>query len=581
MENIDKIIIEKANNWLSGDFDQQTKNEIKSLMDKDPQGLIDAFYKDLEFGTGGLRGIMGAGTNRMNKYTVGMSTQGLANYLKTVFSDQKKISVAIAFDSRNNSDFFAKTAANVLTGNGINVFLFDELRPTPELSFTIRYLKCQAGIVITASHNPKEYNGYKVYWDDGSQLVPPHDKNVIAEVKKIKDIHEVNFEGNDELLNIIGKAIDQKYIEAVLGLSLSKDLIDKHQALKIVYTPIHGTGYKLVPDSLKAFGFKNVHVLEEQKTPDGNFPTVVSPNPEEPAALKLALKKAIEINADLVLGTDPDTDRVGIAIKNFRNEFELINGNQTAAILIYYLLNRWKEHGKLKGREYIIKTIVTSDLLKVMAEKNNVECHETLTGFKWIADKMREIGNAKTFIGGGEESFGYLAGDFVRDKDAVISCCLLSEALAYAKEKNKNLYELLVDIYKEYGFYKERLLYIVKKGKQGSEAIQKMMETFREKGLPTIDGAKVIIRKDYLTATETNLLDNSKKTIPIPKSNVLQFIMDDQTVISMRPSGTEPKIKFYFSVRTELKEKSDFEEKNAWLERKIDKIIKQMHLDEY
>jgi len=574
--SIDPKILERAKVWLEGNYDEETKKIVQELIDTDPDGLTDAFYKNLEFGTGGLRGVMGAGTNRMNKYTVGMSTQGFVNYLKKMFPGKDLVKVAIAYDSRNNNTFFANTAADVLSANGIMVYLFDDLRPTPELSFAIRYLKCQAGIMITASHNPPEYNGYKAYWEDGGQLLNPHDKNVIDEVNKIKSIDDVNFNRNEDLIEIIGEKIDKEYIARIKELSLSPEIIRKQQDLKIVYTPIHGTGVKLVPEALKAFGFKNIYNVPEQDLVDGNFPTVKSPNPEEPAALNMAIEKAKEVNANLVMASDPDGDRVGIAVRNDKNEFVLLNGNQTATILIYYLLKKWKENGKITGKEYIIKTIVTSEILKDIAVKNGVEYFDTLTGFKYIAEILRLLEGKKTFIGGGEESYGYLVGDFVRDKDAVISCAFIAETAAWAAEQGKTLYELLPEIYLEFGFYKERLLSVVRKGKEGEEDIKSMMEKYRKNPPKTINNSELVIIKDYLLSKEFDLITHSEKPIDLHKSNVLQFFLKDGTKISVRPSGTEPKIKFYFSVKENLPDKSKFEETNTLLEKKLDDIIQDL-----
>ncbi len=573
---INPKILERAKVWLKGNYDEETKKKVQELIDSDPDGLTDAFYKALEFGTGGLRGVMGAGTNRMNKYTVGMATQGFANYLKKMFPGKKPVKVAIAYDSRNNNTFFANTAADVFSANGFKVYLFDDLRPTPELSFAIRYLKCQAGIVVTASHNPPEYNGYKAYWEDGGQLISPHDKNVIAEVNKIKSIDDVNFTRNEDLIEIIGNKIDKEYIARIKELSLSPEIIKKQQDLKIVYTPIHGTGVRLIPEALKAFGFKNVYNVPEQDIVDGNFPTVKSPNPEEPAALNMAIEKAKEVNASLVMASDPDGDRVGIAVRNDKNEFVLLNGNQTATILIYYLLKKWKENGKITGKEYIIKTIVTSEILKDIAVKNGVEYFDTLTGFKYIAEILRLLEGKKTFIGGGEESYGYLVGDFVRDKDAVISCAFIAEAAAWAADQGKTLYELLPEIYLEFGFYKERLLSVVRKGKKGEEEIKSMMEKYRKNPPKTINNSELVIIKDYLLSKEFDLITHSEKPIDLPKSNVLQFFLKDGTKISVRPSGTEPKIKFYFSVKENLPDKSKFEETDTLLEKKLDDIIQDL-----
>lgn len=576
--DISKEIIQKANEWLNGNYDEATKQDLKKMLENDHPRLIESFYKNLEFGTGGLRGIMGTGSNRMNKYTVGKATQGLANYLKKMFPDDKEIKAAIAYDCRNNNTFFANITADIFSANGIKVYLFDELRPTPELSFAIRQLKCNCGVMITASHNPKEYNGYKAYWDDGAQLIAPHDHNVIAEVNKINNIDDVKFKGNPDLIEIIGKDIDKIYLQKIKELSLSQDIIKKQKNLKIVYTPLHGTGLRLVPESLKNFGFTNINIVEEQAHADGNFPTVVSPNPEESEALTLALKKAKEIDADIVMATDPDADRVGTAIKDNHNNFVLLNGNQTASLLIYYLIKKWKENNKLKGKEYIVKTIVTTELLKDIALKNNVECFDVLTGFKFIADIIKKQEGKKVFIGGGEESYGYLMGEFVRDKDAVISCSMIAELTAWAKENNLNLFDLLIDIYCEYGFYKEKLISIVKKGKSGTEEIQKMMSDFRKTPPEIINNSKLICIKDYLISQEKNLLTANIKTIDLPKSNVLQFFLEDGSKITVRPSGTEPKIKFYFGVFEELNSKNDFEKTDKILEEKLKSIIKDLKI---
>ena len=575
---VEKNIIDRARSWLQRNYDKETKEQVAHLIEKDPASLIDAFYKDLEFGTGGLRGIMGVGTNRMNKYTVGMATQGLANYLKKEFAGKNQIKAAIAYDNRNNSTFFAQVSANVLSANGIKVFLFDELRPTPELSFAIRYLNCQTGIVITASHNPKEYNGYKVYWEDGAQLIEPHDKNVIREVRNIQSVDEVKFDRNDELIEQVGKKIDNEYLKKVQGLSLSPDIIAKQNDLRIVYTPIHGTGVLLIPQALKSFGFTNIFNVPEQNIVSGDFPTVKSPNPEEPAALEMAIKKAGEVDAELVMATDPDADRVGIAVRDLHNKFVLLNGNQTAALLIYYLLTKWKNSKKFRGNEFIVKTIVTSELLKEIALSYQVEIFDVLTGFKYIADLINKLEGEKTFIGGGEESYGYLVDDFVRDKDAVISCCMVAEIAAWAKDQGKSLYTLLIEIYLKYGFYKESLISVVKKGKSGAEEIQRMMEGYRYNPLLLINNSPVIRIKDFLLQKEKNLKEESEKPIELPKSNVIQFYLEDGSKITVRPSGTEPKIKFYFSVKGELKRKEDFENKNALLDHQIIKIIESLGL---
>jgi phosphoglucomutase len=569
---------QKAKNWLESDIDLKSKNEIENLLEGDDSELIESFYKNLEFGTGGLRGIMGVGTNRMNTYTVGMATQGLSNYLIQQFPNNSKIKVAIAFDSRNNSKYFAEKTASVFSANGIQVFLFNDLRPTPELSFAIRELKCQSGIVITASHNPKEYNGYKVYWEDGGQIINPHDKNIIKEVRKINNIKDIKFDDELKNVQIIGEEIDNKYIKELTKLSLNPKSNQKQKDLKIVYTPIHGTGVDLVPKALKAFGFENVHIVDEQKEPDGNFPTVKSPNPEEPAALALALKKAEEIDADIVMATDPDADRVGIAVKDNNNKFVLLNGNQAAILLIDYLISQWKETGKLKGKEYIVKTIVTTELLKEIADKYKVECFDVLTGFKYIAEIINKNYGKKKFIGGGEESYGYLAGEFVRDKDAVMSCSLLAEAAAFSKNQNISLYNKLINIYTEYGLYREKLVSVVKKGKTGSEEIQKMMDAFRNNPPNSINNSNVMLIHDFEKQKTFDQISHLRYDINLPKSNVLQFILQDGSKISIRPSGTEPKIKFYFSVNNELNKPEDFENRNLLLDQKIDLIIKSLNL---
>ena len=578
MANTEQYIIDRAKKWLEGKYDEDTKHKVKALIEADSTELTDAFYRDLEFGTGGLRGIMGVGTNRMNKYTVGAATQGLANYLKKMFADRDEISMAIAYDSRNNNTFFAGITADVMSANGIRVYVFEELRPTPELSFAIRHLKCQAGVVITASHNPPEYNGYKAYWEDGGQLISPHDKNVIEEVNKIKRVDEVNFERNPNLVTMIGKEIDKVYLENIKSLSLSGDIIQRQESMKIVYTPIHGTGVQLVPSGLKAFGFKNVFNVPEQDVSDGNFPTVKSPNPEEPAALNMAIEKAKEIGANIVMATDPDADRVGIAVRDSANEFVLLNGNQTATLLLYYLLKKWKEAGKINGNQYIVKTIVTSEILKDMALKNGVESFDTLTGFKYIAEKLRLLEGKKQFIGGGEESYGYLVGDFVRDKDAVISCCMIAETAAWAADQGKTLYELLPVIYKEIGFYLEKLISVTKKGKQGAEEIQAMMDGYRSAPPATINGSKLVEIRDYQLQVQKDMKAGTSSKIELPKSNVLQFFLEDGSKISVRPSGTEPKIKFYFSVKGELMDVGDFKNAEKELSDKIDKIIDDMKL---
>ena len=573
MKSISPEIIERARVWLSDKYDAETRKQVQELIDNNPDELLESFYKNLEFGTGGLRGIMGIGTNRMNTYTVAMATQGFANYIKLMFPNIEQPQIAIAYDCRNNSPEFAKTAAEVMSANGIKVFIFNSLRPTPELSFAIRELKCQAGIVITASHNPKEYNGYKAYWEDGGQLVSPHDKNVIGEVEKITDFSMVNFNANNDLIEYLDEKFDEIYINKILDLSLSPETIEKQQDLVFVYTPIHGTGGQIIPKLFSKAGFKNVHCVEEQMIVDGNFPTVVSPNPEEKAALTLAIEKAKKVNADVVLATDPDADRVGIAVKDENGEFVLLNGNQTAALLTYYLLTRWNELGKLSGKEYIVKTIVTTELLFDMANKYNVEKFDVLTGFKFIADKI--LNNPEmTFIGGGEESYGFLIGDFVRDKDANSACFMIAEIAAWAAEQNKTLYQILKEIYKEFGFYKEGLLSLTKKGISGSEEIKNMMYRFRNETPKEILGSKIIEIKDYKTSICKDVISGTETIIDLPKSDVLQFFTEDGTKISIRPSGTEPKIKFYFGIKAKLNDIADFEVVDSELNNKINSLIK-------
>jgi phosphoglucomutase len=568
-------IKEKAKQWLSGNFDAATRQEVENLLKEgNEKELTEAFYRDLEFGTGGLRGIMGVGTNRMNIYTVGMATQGLSNYMRLNFPDIELPKVAIAHDSRNNSRLFAKTCANIFSANGFYVYLFDSLRPTPELSFAIRYLKCQGGVVITASHNPKEYNGFKAYWNDGGQLIAPHDTNVIDEVRKITSPAQVRFQPERENIEIIGEDFDEIYIDKVKSLSLSPDAVKKNKDIKIVYTPIHGTGVYLVPKVLKKFGFANIINVPEQDIPDGNFPTVKSPNPENAEALKMAIEKAIETGADLVMATDPDADRVGIAVRDKSNKFILLNGNQTGALLIYYLILRWHQSGKIKGNEYIVKTIVTSDLLSDIAKKYEVENFDVLTGFKFIADIIKQNEGKKLFIGGGEESYGYLAGEFVRDKDAVMACALIAEMAAWAKEQDKSMFDILTDIYLEFGFYKEKLMNLEKHGKEGAEEIARMMNDFRENPPTEINNSKVKCIKDYKKCLSFDMENNKTDKIELPNSDVLQFILKDGTKISVRPSGTEPKIKFYVSTKGELLSAIEFENMNKELDNKVDKILK-------
>jgi phosphoglucomutase len=574
---MDQAIIKKAESWLTDNYDQATQKEVQRLLTLQNEELIDAFYTDLEFGTGGLRGIMGVGSNRMNKYTVGMATQGLANYLKNKFKN-KPISVAIAYDCRNNNTFFEGISADVLSANNITVYRFDALRPTPQLSFAVRHLGCQAGIVITASHNPKEYNGYKVYGEDGAQLIAPDDTQVIDEVRKIKSIKEVNFAGNKSLIKLIDNEIDELYTDEIKAISLNPQLITKHKNLKIVYTPIHGTGVKLVPMALKKFGFSHIINVAEQDVVDGNFPTVHSPNPEEPAALAMAIEKAKAENADLVMASDPDSDRVGIAVRDKNNDFVLLNGNQTAALLFYYVLNQWKEKGKLTGKEFIVKTVVTSELLIDIANSYAIDSYDVLTGFKYIAQIIREHEGKKQFILGGEESYGYLIGDFVRDKDAVASCCFIAETYAWAVEKGMGMEELLAEIYTEFGFYYETLKSVVRKGKAGADEIKAMMENFRTNPPKSINNSRVVCIKDFQLQKSINTLENKNQKIDLPKSNVIQFITEDGSKITMRPSGTEPKIKFYFGVKAPLNKKEDYDKVKLQLQGKIDAIVKDLDL---
>ncbi|QES90790.1 phospho-sugar mutase [Rhizosphaericola mali] len=575
---MDAAIKAKVGSWLSGSYDQDTKNEITKLQESAPDDLVDAFYKDLEFGTGGLRGLMGVGTNRMNKYTVGMATQGFANYLKKTYGDIE-ISVAIAHDCRNNSRFFAETTANVFASNGIKVFLFDSLRPTPELSFAIRTLGCKGGVVCTASHNPKEYNGYKAYWDDGGQLVPPHDKNVIKEVELIQSIDEVKWSGGEANITIIGAEMDEKYIAMVKGLSVYPDVVARQHDLKIVYTPIHGSGIKLVPPVLKAFGFDNVHIVKEQEVPDGNFPTVIYPNPEESEAMTLGLNLAKELDADILLGTDPDADRVAVAIKNNKGEWQLMNGNQTAVLAFSYLIEARKAKGINQPNDMIIKTIVTSEMIDSVAAKNGLSCYNVLTGFKWIAEKIRELEGKENYIVGGEESFGLMIGDQVRDKDSVSAVAILCEMAAYEKDKGRTLFDKLIDLYIQYGLYQEKLIYIVKKGMHGQEEIAQMMADFRANPPQEINGSKVAKIIDYQLGEGKNLLTGESWAIDLPKSNVLQFYTEDGVKISARPSGTEPKIKFYFSVNTTLENKEAYDEKVKALHDKIDATVTSLGWD--
>jgi len=573
MQSIDQSTQTTINQWLSGNYDDKTKSEIQELVDKNATTeLTDAFYKSLEFGTGGLRGIMGAGSNRINKYTIGTATQGLANYLNNKYLGEK-ISVAIAHDSRNNSDYFAGITADVFSANGIHVYFFEALRPTPELSFAVRHFGCKSGVMLTASHNPKEYNGYKAYGADGGQFTSPDDKLVIDEVNKIKSIDEVKFDRVDANVELIGEAVDKLYLDGITALSISPEAIKRQHDLKIVYSPIHGTGITLVPKALEQFGFTNVTIVEEQSKPDGNFPTVVYPNPEEKDALTLAMNKAKEIDADLVLATDPDADRVGIAVKDNDGEWVLLNGNQTGSLLINYLLSAWEESGKLDGNQFIVKTIVTSNLIEEIAKKKDVTYYNTLTGFKYIGQLMTELEGKKYFIGGGEESYGYLIGDLVRDKDAVVSAAFISEMTAYYKDKGASLYNALLDMYVEYGLYKEDLVSLTKKGKTGAEEIKAMMVKFRENPPATLGGSKVSVLKDYELSKETDLTTGKITKLDYPTSDVLQFITEDGSIVSARPSGTEPKIKFYCSVNAPLADRSDFAKVNEELGDKIKAVM--------
>ncbi|MGR3810474.1 phospho-sugar mutase [Jiulongibacter sp. NS-SX5] len=579
---LDKTAEKNIKKWLKGKYDEETKETIQNwINNKDITALTDSFYKNLEFGTGGMRGEIGVGSNRMNKYTVGAATQGLANYLNKFYLGDN-ISVAIAYDSRNFSPEFAQIAADVLSSNGITAHLYAELRPTPQLSFTVRELGCQAGIVITASHNPREYNGYKVYWNDGSQVVSPHDKNIVKEVNDITTISKIKFRGVKKRIKTIRPSLDKKYLKAVKSISVSPRINRKQSDLKIVFSSIHGTGITMVPDALKQLGFENVYVVEEQAKPDGNFPTVVYPNPEEKEAMSMALAKAKEIDADLVLATDPDADRVGMAVKDPSGEWQLLNGNQAASLIIYYLLKAWKKGKKLTGSEFVAKTIVTTDLIDKMAAKAGVKCYNTLTGFKYIAQVIRETEGSETFIGGGEESYGYLIGDKVRDKDAVASCAIIAELTAFAKHNGNSLFDFLADMYKQYGFFYEGLVSVTKKGKSGAEEIQQMMADFRANPPAEMAGSPVIEMRDYKDLKSTNLLDKTQSDIAkdpgIESSNVLQFFTQDGTKFTCRPSGTEPKIKFYIGVQGKLSSKEAYAETFEGLKDKVSKIQEELSL---
>ena len=576
---LEQAVLQKAQSWLDGHYDEETKKQVKHLIDNDMKELVESFYKDLEFGTGGLRGIMGVGSNRMNIYTVGAATQGLANYLKKNFAGER-IRVAIGHDSRNNSRMFAERVADIFASNDFDVFLFDSLRPTPELSFAIRELKCHSGVVVTASHNPKEYNGYKAYWTDGSQVTPPHDKNIIEEVAKITDVDMILTGKNPGNITILDEKFDEIYLNKVHELSLSPESVKKHHDMKIVYTPIHGSGVRLVPASLKKFGFTNVKLVPEQSIVDGNFPTVESPNPEERKTMSKAIDLAAKEGADLVLATDPDSDRIGVALRNKKGEYVLLNGNQTLVLLMSYQLTRWAELGKLDGKQYVVKTIVTSQMANAVADHFGVKCYDCLTGFKYIAKIIRDNEGKTKYIGGGEESFGYLAGDYVRDKDAVSACSLAAEAAAWAMDTmGLTLYEWLQQLYVKYGFYREGLVSVVRKGKEGAELIQKMMVDFRATPPKTILGSPVVKINDFLALEQTDVKSGAKTPIEQDKSNVLQWFTEDGTLVSVRPSGTEPKIKFYFGVKAPLASVADFDATLARLDAKIEGIKKDLKLE--
>lgn len=579
-ENLLSTVLRKAQLWLDGNYDEATKKEVKTLLAKeDKSELIDAFYQDLEFGTGGLRGIMGVGTNRMNIYTVGAATQGLANYLKQEFSTQKEIKVVIGHDCRNNSRLYAETAAHIFSANGIRAYLFEDLRPTPEISFAIRQLGCQSGVILTASHNPKEYNGYKAYWNDGGQIIEPHDRNIIKEVNKIQLVDEIKFQANTKLIEILGSQMDDLFLETVRKISLDPDVIQRHKDLKIIYTPIHGTGIKLIPAALRKIGFTNIISIPEQDVISGDFPTVKSPNPEEPAAMEMALKKAKEVDADIVMASDPDADRLGIAVKNDKGEFVLVNGNQTAVLITWYMIKKWKETGKLTGNEFIVKTIVTSEILKEIAIKNGVAYYDVYTGFKWIAGIIHDLEGKKKYICGGEESYGFLPGDYVRDKDAVGSIAMVAEIAAWAKDNRITVYQLLQDIYLEYGFSKERMIYVVRKGQEGAEEIRQIMKNMRSNPPKTLSGVKLALVKDYETLQAKDLIRQQTNKIDMPvTSDALQFFTEDGSKISVRPSGTEPKIKFYFEVKYPISERSQWDEANKQADAKIDRMLKDLGL---
>lgn len=580
MENKEllKTVKERAMGWLTADYDEATRAEVKQMLEaEDTTPLVEAFYRDLEFGTGGLRGIMGAGTNRMNIYTVGAATQGLANYLKEAFPDMPQISVAVGHDVRNNSRKFAEIVANIFSANGIKVYLFDNFRPTPELSFAIRHFGCQSGVNITASHNPKEYNGYKAYWADGAQIIAPHDVNIIDHVNRIKNVGEIKFQGNPELIQIVGPEVDKAFLDAIKGLSLSPDVIARHADLKIVYTPIHGTGVKLVPESLKNYGFTNIIHVPEQDIPDGNFPTVDSPNPENASAMAMAVAKAKEVDADLVVASDPDADRIGCVVRDTDGQYVLINGNQICLILLNYLMTRNAELGRLTGKEYIVKTIVTTETIKSVADANNIKMYDCYTGFKWIASVIRDLEGTARYLGGGEESYGFLAETFARDKDSVSAISLMAECLAWAKDKNMSFMEMLMDIYVKYGFSHETGVSVVRPGKTGAEEIQAMMKNFRANPPKQLAGSPVVIVKDYADLNMTDLRTGKVEKMDFPTtSNVLQYFTEDGSKVSVRPSGTEPKIKFYMEVRGKMSTAADYHAADAAAKAKIDLLKKDL-----
>jgi len=577
MDELLGLVTAKAQEWLGGSFDEKTREEVRALMAKeDKSDLIDAFYKDLEFGTGGLRGIMGAGTNRMNIYTVGMATQGLANYLNRNFKKRKEISVVVGHDCRNNGRLFAETVANIFSANGIKVYLFDDLRPTPEVSFAIRYLGCQSGVNVTASHNPREYNGYKAYWEDGAQVLAPHDTGIIDEVAKVK-VADIKFKGNPDLIQIIGEEVDKPYLDAIEGICIDPDLVKRNHDLCIVYTPLHGCGRVMIPRSLKQWGFTNVNCVPEQMVPDGNFPTVVSPNPEYPEALTMALALARKLNADVVMASDPDADRLGVACRDDKGELTLLNGNQTAMIFLYYIITQYTKLGKMTGKEYIVKTIVTTEVISRIAEKNNLEMFDCYTGFKWIAKVIAdENAKGKHYIGGGEESFGFLAEDFVRDKDAVSACSLMAEIAAWAKENGKTLWDLLLDVYQEYGFSQEAAVSVVKPGKSGADEIKAMMEQFRANPPKSLAGEKVVLIKDFKLLKQTDAAGKVTDLVMPEPSNVLQYFTATGDKISVRPSGTEPKIKFYMEAKLPMADKKDYLKVQAEAMKKIEAFKKDL-----